>query len=378
MTLSALLILAGLIATVMRGGPKLSIDFTGGVSLTVRAIPGVNQGSLGEEEVRATIDRAGIEGAEVKTSRSTGGEDLLISFKEKERVRTPEALIRAALDSLYPGKWRVVADDQLSPFGMEVLRQMSYVGVSTSLSKDELQSVLACVPIDDSQLLPHKTESGENVWLLAGHGRDAISRLIKELRADHPNYQFEVRSIDMVGPRIGSELRNKAFLALVASWILIIIYLWWRFDLIFGLAAVIALVHDVLITYGIMVIADFEISMTVIGAFLTLIGFSVNDTIVTFDRIRENLKRYRDLELKQLINLSINQTLSRTIVTNGTVFLVVAILLFYGGEVLRSFSFAMFVGCIIGTYSSIYIASPILIDYVEKTKRPLAQKMKNK
>jgi len=378
MTFSGILILIGLIATVIRGGPRLSIDFTGGVALTVRAVGPTGQENLGEESIRRTLSKIGIEGGEVKTSRSSKGEDLLINFEDKERVRTPEALIRAEMDSLYPSKWRVVPDEQLSLDGLDKLHEVSYVGVATNLTFEELQGVMAKVSLDNPQVIPHKTESGEDVWLLAGQGRDQVSRLMKTLRADYSNYQFEVRSIDMVGPRIGSELRSKAILALIASWALIILYLWWRFDLVFGLAAVIALIHDVVITFGIMVIFDFEISMTVIGAFLTIIGFSVNDTIVTFDRIRENLKRFRDMELKQLINLSINQTLSRTIITNGSVFVVVAVLLFFGGEVLRSFSFAMFIGSIIGTYSSIYIAAPILIDYAERSKRPLAQKLKNK
>jgi len=378
MTFSGILILIGLIATVIRGGPKLSIDFTGGVALTVRAVSTAGEGLLGEESVRGTLAKLGIEGAEVKTSRSSKGEDLLINFEEKERLKTPEALIRAGLDSLYPGKWRVVADEQLALDGLEKLHEVSYVGVSTELPIEDLNRALSIVSIDNPQIVPHKTETGEDIWLLAGQGRDAVSKLMKSLRADHPKYSFEVRSIDMVGPRIGSELRTKAVLALIASWILIILFLWWRFDLVFGIAAVIALIHDVVITFGIMVIFDFEISMTVIGAFLTIIGFSVNDTIVTFDRIRENLKRFRDMELKQLINLSINQTLSRTIITNGSVFIVVGVLLVFGGEVLRSFSFAMFIGSIIGTYSSIYIAAPILIDYAERSKKPLAQSMKNK
>jgi len=165
-------------------------------------------------------------------------------------------------------------------------------------------------------------------------------------------------------------------LALIASWVLIIIYLWWRFDLVFGIAAVVALVHDVMITLGVLSFFNYEISMTVVGALLTLIGYSVNDTIVVFDRIRENIRRYRERSLKEIINESINQTLSRTIITNGTVFIVVTVLFLFGGDVLRGFAFAMVIGSIVGTYSSVYIASPILIDYVEKTGRQIAQRIK--
>ena len=200
----------------------------------------------------------------------------------------------------------------------------------------------------------------------------------KALVADHPDYQYEIRAIDMVGPRIGSELRNQAMLAAVASWGLIILYLWWRYDLVFGIAAIVALLHDAMITIAFLEFFNYEISMTVISAILTLIGFSTNDTIVVFDRIRENIKKSRDKSLKEVINESINQTLSRTIITSGTVFLVVAVLYFMGGEVLRGFSFAMLIGVVVGTYSSIYIAAPILIDYVERTGHQFTKTMKTK
>jgi len=377
MILSGVVIFAGLVSVVFQG-LNLGIDFTGGSALTLRAKPISGGAALGEEGVRQVLERVGIDGAEVKASRSAEGEDLLIHFKEETRSRTLEAMVRSRLDSLHTGKYTVVADDQLSPIGLDAFRDMSYVAIRTALPISDLEQIVQSVGVDDPKAVQHMTEQGEVVYILAGKGHDAISRLREALRKEFPGYSFEVRSIEVVGPRLGSELRNKAVLAIVASWFLIIIYLWWRFDLVFGIAAVIALIHDVAITFGIMNILGFEISMTVIAAFLTIIGFSVNDTIVTFDRIRENLRRYHTMDLKELINLSINQTLSRTIITNGTVFIVVTVLLVFGGEVLRAFSFAMFVGSIVGTYSSIYIASPILIDYVNKSGASLSKKMKSK
>ncbi len=377
LALSGVVILAGLISIVFQG-LNLGIDFTGGTALTLRAIPTSGSQSLGEESVRQVLEKVGINGAEVKASRAADGEDLLIHFKEKTHSKTLESLIRARLDSLYTAKYTVVADDQLSSEGLDVYREMSYVAIRTTLSKSELENVVQSIGVDKPTVATHLTEQGESVVILAGMGHDPVSRLREALRKEFANYQFEIRSIEVVGPRLGSELRNDAALAIVASWFLIILYLWWRFDLVFGVAAVIALIHDVVITLGIMSILGFEISMTVIAAFLTIIGFSVNDTIVTFDRIRENLRRYNTMDLKELINLSINQTLSRTIITNGTVFIVVTVLLIFGGEVLRAFSFAMFVGSIVGTYSSIYIASPILIDYLNKTGASLSKKMKGK
>jgi len=376
MTFSGILLLAGLISVVFQG-LNLGIDFTGGTALTMRATS-ASGGTLGEESVRKVLEKIGITGAEVKSSRSPEGEDLLIHFKEETRSQTVEALVRNRLDSLYSGKYTVVADEQLSSEGLAKYYELSYVAIRTTLSKEELEGVVRSTGIDDAQVAGHQTEQGEMVYILAGKGRDAVSRLREALRQEFSSYQFEIRSIEVVGPRLGSELRNKAGLAILASWVLIIIYLWWRFDLVFGIAAVIALIHDVLITFGIMSMFGFEISMTVIAAFLTIIGFSVNDTIVTFDRIRENLRRYHTMDLAELINLSINQTLSRTIITNGTVFIVVTVLLIFGGEVLRAFSFAMFIGSVVGTYSSIYIASPILIDYANKSGRSLSKKLKVK
>ncbi len=378
MTFSGIAILAGFVGIIFRGGLNLSIDFAGGVAMTLRSTAISGQGLLGEGAVRTALENVGIQDAEVKSSRSADSEDLLIHFKQDERIRTPELLIRTLLDSLYSGQWSPVADNQLGVDATSSLTDISFLAVRTTLTQEQLTSIVNSANVDGPRVIASKTETGEDVWILAGKGRDAVSRLRTNLSQENPNYQFEVRSIEVVGPRIGSELRTKALLAVFASWLLIILYLWWRFDLVFGIAAVIALIHDVLITFGIMGILNFEFSMTVVGAFLTIIGFSVNDTIVTFDRIRENLKRHHLMDLKQLINLSINQTLSRTIITNGTVFVVVTVLLIFGGDVLRPFSFAMFVGSIVGTYSSIYIASPILIDYVEKSGRPLAKKMKNK
>ncbi len=378
MSVSALLVLASFVSVILHKGLHYSIDFTGGLSIVLRSSSTTGQGALGEEPIRRSLDRIGLAGSEVKTSRSEQGEDLLIHIQNEGQFKSPEALIRAKLDEIYPDQWHVVPDEKLNTGELEQLRGISYVAVATKLSQDQLTQAIKNVQIDNARILPHRTETGEDVWILAGEGRDAASRLRKALAVDYPTYNFEVRSIEMVGPRIGSELRSKAILASIASWGLIILYLWWRYDLVFGIAAVIALIHDAVITIGVLSMFDYEFSMTVVGAILTLIGFSVNDTIVVFDRIRENLKRSREKTLKEVINDSINQTLSRTIITSGTVFLVIVVLFFNGGEVLHGFAFAMLFGTIIGTYSSIYIAAPILIDYAEWSGRPIAKKMKNK
>ncbi len=181
-----------------------------------------------------------------------------------------------------------------------------------------------------------------------------------------------------VGAKVGGELRRDAFLAVLFSLIAILLYVAFRFKFIYGVGAVVALFHDVLVTLGIISLVDgatpftnFEIDQNMIAALLTLVGLSVNDTVVIFDRMRENQKIYRSMSLMELMNKSLNETLSRTIITSGTIFIVTVVLFFFGGEVNRGFAFALTIGIITGTYSSIYIASAIVLDV---TNRKLASK----
>ena len=187
---------------------------------------------------------------------------------------------------------------------------------------------------------------------------------------------FGVQDVAIVGPQVGGQLRTQAGLATLYSLLGMLVYLGLRFEWIYGMAAVVTVFHDTLITVGAFSLTNTEISLTVIAALLTLIGYSNNDTIVVFDRIRENIKLMRREKLADIVNRSINQTLSRTILTAGLTFLTVLALFLFGGEVLRGFSLALVIGILIGTYSSIAIAAPILVAYqewrVEKGKRPLA------
>ena len=185
---------------------------------------------------------------------------------------------------------------------------------------------------------------------------------------------FGVRNVEIVGPQVGGQLRTQAGLATLYSLLGMLVYLGFRFEWIYGVAAVVTVFHDTLITVGAFSLTNTDISLTVIAALLTLIGYSNNDTIVVFDRIRENIKLMRRERLSEIVNRSINQTLSRTILTAGLTFLTVLALFLFGGEVLRGFSLALVIGILIGTYSSIAIAAPILVAYqdwrIEKGKRP--------
>ena len=176
---------------------------------------------------------------------------------------------------------------------------------------------------------------------------------------------FNVRNVSVVGPTVGKQLQIKALEATAYSLLGMLIYLWFRFELIYGVAAVVAVFHDTLITIGAFALTNQEISLTVIAAILTLVGYSMNDTIVVFDRIRENLRMNRRETLAEVVNRSINQTLSRTVLTSGLTFLTVLSLYIFGGEVLHGFSFALVIGILIGTYSSIAVAAPMLVAYQE-------------
>ena len=183
------------------------------------------------------------------------------------------------------------------------------------------------------------------------------------LRASYHDSTFTVQQIDIVGPTAGRQLTKQAGWAVLWSLLGMLVYLWFRFELIYGVAAVVAVFHDTLITVGFFSLTNQEITLTVIAAILTLVGYSMNDTIVVFDRIRENLKLNRREVLSDVVNRSINQTLSRTVIASGLTFLTVLCLYVFGGEVLHGFSFALVVGILIGTYSSIAVAAPMLVAY---------------
>lgn len=212
---------------------------------------------------------------------------------------------------------------------------------------------------------------------------EALSgKIEKALKERYGAESLEVRRTEIVGPKVGAELRRKGFLAVLYSIVGILIYITWRFEFRFALGAVLALVHDALVTIGCFSVLNKEINLPEVAAVLTVIGYSVNDTIVVFDRIRENMRKICRQALDKVVNSSVNETLSRTLLTAGTTLVVVMALFFLGGPVIHNFAFALMVGIVIGTYSSIYVASPMVLfwDYAkerlekERTKRASARK----
>ena len=242
-----------------------------------------------------------------------------------------------------------------------VMRNVNIDGESFDFSKAEIK--LFGSPQDISVRIPHMDEEPENfAQKIITHLRNSFSEQVSEFDSDF------ILSIEKVGPKIGAELSNKAILAIVSALALILFYISIRFEFNFALGAIAALAHDVFVTLGIFSIMGYEISLPIIAAFLTIVGYSLNDTIVIFDRIRENIKSMKRLTYTEVIDKSINDSLSRTIVTSVTTFIVVLILWLFGGEVINLFAFAMMIGVIVGTYSSIFIACPLVLRLHTKTQ----------
>lgn len=241
---------------------------------------------------------------------------------------------------------------------------------------DKVRSGLVKINIGDS-IIQHYGSSKEVIIRTKASSdvlEDIGNKIKVSLESEFPKGGFEVRRVEMVGPKVGKDLRQKALLSLFYAMLFMLAYIWWRFEFAFGLGAVAAIIHDVLITVGVISITNTEFDLTIVAALLTIVGYSINDTIVVYDRIRENLKDMRREGYAAIINRSINETLSRTILTSFTVFLVAIILFLFGGEVIHGFSLALVVGVIAGTYSSIYIASPLVILWEGSSSRRLSLK----
>lgn len=228
---------------------------------------------------------------------------------------------------------------------------------------DDVREGLKDIGLGDATIQEFGSKNDILVRVERSEGKlEEVGTLIKNsLEKNQATGKIIVERVEMVGPKVGKDLREKALLAIVYSLAGILIYISWRFELAYAFGAILALLHDVVVTMGFFSILGKEFDLVVIAAFLTIIGYSLNDTIVIYDRIRENLRRRGKLGLNVIINTSINQTLSRTLITSGTTLLVVTALFFLGGEIIHDFAFALMVGIFIGTYSSIFIASVFLI-----------------
>jgi len=272
--LSIVLIIAGIASLIMKGGPLLSIDFTGGTVAQIKFEKPVELGQL-----RNTLSDYGFKGAEI------------VEFGSPD----------------------------------EILIKTQFSGSSSEIS--------------------------EKLTLALGNS-------------------FTLRRVESVGPKIGKELQTDALKAIGLALLLILIYITFRFDRYYALGSVMALIHDVLITLGVFSLLDYEINLSIIAAFLTIVGYSLNDTIVVFDRIRENIPKFMKKTLNDVVNISLNETLNRTVITSLTTMMVVVILFLWGGKVINLFAFALIIGVFVGTYSSLFVASPVMVYFEKRSAGP--------
>jgi preprotein translocase subunit SecF len=361
LSFSLIFSVAGILSMLFWHGVPLGVDFHGGTLVYVKFAETPNLSA-----VRADLDKAGLHNAVIQSYGEAGSNEVVIKLDLKE---TSEA-------DLSKGKNQIINALETNPQpGKRDLNNNDQVGFTAVRDALVARDPLHAAPAEYERLARQVVDARDKVHGGVLKSMDDLKgsvpdQVVEALKQDFYTSNFGVRSADIVGPQVGNQLKHQATLAVIFSLIAMLVYLWFRFELIYGLAAVVAVFHDTLITVGAFSLTNQEITLTVIAAILTLVGYSMNDTIVVFDRIRENVKLMRRESLAEIVNRSINQTLSRTILTSGLTFLTVLSLYLFGGEVLHGFSFALVVGILIGTYSSIAVAAPMLVAYTEwRTKR---------
>lgn len=360
---SLVLTAAGFISLAMKGGPLYGIDFTGGTNFWLRfsTEPPVDQ-------IRSAL--TGKIAGEVSIQQITGKPEVLVGteIRDEKALNANRQIIEETLRATFGGgggklDLNNASSDQIASRLRDPLLQ-----AGVAMSEQDLQDMVKA--IQDFRTAPAQGGILKSFSQLSGV-KGVTPQVIQVMEKSFTLGPFTILSTEVVGPKIGAELRRKAVLTVLYALAAMLVYIAFRFEWIYGVAAVVAVFHDTLITIGLFSIFNKPISLTVVAALLTLVGYSMNDTIVVFDRIRENLKLNRREKFEALVNQSVNQTLSRTVLTSGLTLLTALSLWLFGGEVLNGFSFALVVGIIVGTYSSIFVASPILIgwrNFVEARK----------
>ena len=353
---------SGLISIFFWHHLPLDVDFRGGTVVRVKFAdkPDVDQ-------IRRAANEAGLKDPRISTYGPAGNNEVLITLSvsatSQSAIDQGRATIEAALSQHYSSAG---AQNQ----GKLDLDNVSHEALTSWLQQKDPEHLgnspdaQARYQAQANAVLQYRDSSHSGIIDSIDNLRGVVDpAVLTALQAGAYVSGFSIRSVEIVGAQVGKQLQHQAELATLYSLAGMLIYLWFRFELIYGVAAVVACFHDTLITVGAFSLSNTEISLTVIAAILTLIGYSMNDTIVVFDRIRENLRLSRREKLSDLVNRSINQTLSRTVLTSGLTFLTVLSLFVFGGQVLHPFSFALVVGILIGTYSSIAVAAPMLVAY---------------
>jgi preprotein translocase subunit SecF len=365
---SLILTAAGLISLAFKGGPRYGIEFKGGMLITVKFL-----GTPPLNEIRSALDKA-LQTAPTVQSFESSTNEISIGTE-------------GADDQTLARNHQIVLDTLKAKFGQPNNGKLDLNNAGADALVDRLRAPLqnAGAGLSDDQLnqLAHAIMDFRNNPPRSGliAKIDDLSQLpgvtpqiLNVLRQEcYAAPYTALRGTETVGPQVGADLRRQAIYATLLALGGMLAYIWFRFEWMYGLGAVIAVFHDTIITIGMFSLFNMEMDLTVIAALLTLVGYSMNDTIVIFDRIRENLKMNLRMPLEAIMNLSVNQTLSRTVMTSGLTFLTCIALFLFGGPVLHGFSFALVCGIIVGTYSSVFIASPIVLlcrDYGDKRRKP--------
>jgi preprotein translocase subunit SecF len=342
----------------------LGVEFRGGTLVYVKFAQTPDL-----DHIRQELNQAGLRDPRIQRFGPTSDNEVLVDLGMQE---TSEAALDQGKNTIVRAlePQRAAGKQDLNNTGEASLQAYLMQKDPMRLGTDAEQRYTAIArQIDDFR----NKERGGILTSIDDLRSVAPAEVLSALQQDFFTSDFVVRNVEIVGPQVGSQLRHQAVMASLYSLGGMLVYLWFRFEMIYGVGAVVACLHDSIITIGFFSLLDKEISLTVIAAILTLIGYSMNDTIVVFDRIRENLKLLRREPLADIVNKSINQTLSRTILTSGLTFLTVLSLYVFGGEVLRGFSLALVIGILIGTYSSIAVAAPMLVAYQDWRARKAGQ-----
>jgi preprotein translocase SecF subunit len=352
---SSTILLIGLLGIIFKG-VQFGIDFKGGSEVALQFDKPVEISTI-----RAEVDKLGLGNMEVKTYGGSTRILLRTELQEIPKNVLPQvkARIETLIGNIYPGVQKTITDTTSN-------------SVTYSFTDPQTANVISNKLFEAGYQTSKATAEVNNASVIVRLGiADIIKENLSQKFADNP---FKVLKEDRVGPKVGKELKRNSVIAVLLSLVAILIYLGFRFKFEFAVGAVIALFHDVLLTLGIFALLyglipgfNLEFSITVVAAFLTLIGYSTNDTVIVFDRVREQMKIHKTLSIEENMNHAINKTMSRTIITVFTVIISIIVLLIFGGEVLRSFAFALLIGMITGTYSSVFVASAFVLEYAHRT-----------
>lgn len=348
---STILSLLGLSVVVFHKGLNVGIDFAGGTQVVVQFLKPPTA-----DDLRKSLAQTGLGDAVIQGYGAENPDQFMIRTRlHGNQEEGQEQEIIGALDKIYnPGSHPAF---DINKGGAEGLALLLFEADPLQLKATDITAARDAYNEVAQSILAVRRQGVVRDFQQLAAVKGMTPEILQTLKQRAYVGNFAVLSREVVGPTVGAELRQRGILAVVLSMLAMLVYIWIRFELRFGIGAVIALIHDVLVTLGLYALFGFEFNLTTIAAFLTLVGYSVNDSVVVFDRVREMLRKSRRMPFEKLLNDAVNMTLSRTILTASSVFLACLALLFLGGEVLRGFSFVMTVGVIVGTYSSVFVAA---------------------